>query len=77
MAMSFEDLWNKAAGSPPAFCNGSQFEIWQWNTCRGCIHHSEDCPLIDVALAGRTPVEWTETGLGNYICGAKQTNGST
>lgn len=28
----------------------------------------EGCPLILIALTGRTPAEWTETGTQDYTC---------
>jgi hypothetical protein len=54
-----------------AFSNMTSFEIWAGNVCaagNGCKHDSlwggaaqdpeVDCPLITVAILGRTPQEW-------------------
>jgi hypothetical protein len=61
----------------PAFSNGTGWEIWSWNNCCRCVNDGmglgkdePNCPLICVALVGRTPVEWTDQQppLGDYLC---------
>jgi hypothetical protein len=54
-----------AARDEPAFSNGTEGEAWTENWCERCVHDSpelvdrgEGCPLIMVALMGRTPGEW-------------------
>lgn len=49
-----------------AFSNGTDWEIWQYNNCETCHHDAayqagetnQGCPLIVVALLGKTPREW-------------------
>lgn len=51
-----------------AFSNGTDREIWQYNNCETRAHDRETrepnpplgagCPLVVVALLGRTPREW-------------------
>lgn len=65
-------------GSP--FSNGTEGYAWMENWCGRCIHDAptrrddwaNGCPLILLALTGRTPAEWMETnprGLADrYTC---------
>jgi hypothetical protein len=73
---AYDDAFGKAADRPP-FSNGSMWEIWSHRNCERCASDGmgagEDqpqCPLILVALMGRTPAEWTdrEPPLGDYLC---------
>src|SRR5688500_16230419 len=43
----------------PAFSNGTEYHMWSANWCeRPCVvDKNEDCPLIMIALLGRTPAE--------------------
>ena len=52
-------------GSP--FSNGTEGEGWMANWCyRPCIQDkNDDCPLILVALMGKTPAEWMEQPRGD------------
>jgi len=63
------------------FSNGSQGYGWMANNCDRCIHdkparegrEGEGCPLILVALMGRTPAQWlAETDeawvYGDFTC---------
>lgn len=72
----FDTAWEHAhEGSP--FSNGTDWEIWSYNNCETCAHDADTrtgdaplsagCPLIAVALLGRTPREWIP-GEGKY-CG--------
>lgn len=54
-----------AALPEPAFSNGTQGEIWMAGWCERCandtpelVDRGKGCPLIMVALMGRTPSEW-------------------
>lgn len=61
-------------GSP--FSNSTSGEMWMSRWCHRCANDSpemvdrgEGCPLILVALCGRTPVEWLEQeGIQDYHC---------
>lgn len=63
-------------GSP--FSNGTSGEIWMHNWCqKPCAHDGpfqrgetdEGCPLILLALTGKTPIEWLEQdGSQDYHC---------
>jgi hypothetical protein len=76
---SFEEAQATAREVSP-FSNGTEGECWMENNCHRCINDAptrrdewdKGCPLIMVALLGKTPVEWMETnpyGLGNrYMC---------
>jgi hypothetical protein len=52
----------------PAFSNGSEGYAWMGNWCDQCSKNDEAtelwCPLLSVALLGRTPVEWIEQPWG-------------
>lgn len=60
-----------AAQKRPAFSNGFEWDCWSAAWCNECVHE-DDCPLILVAMLGKTPVEWTEDeplGLETrYVC---------
>lgn len=57
-----------AAKDQPPFSNGTEGYAWTDNWCDTCIHDKgardgsdeSGCPLLLVALMGRTPVEWIE-----------------
>ncbi|GAB4582602.1 hypothetical protein [Nocardia sp. IFM 10818] len=69
-----------AAHDVPPFSNGTEWEIWQYGMCMGggtqarrCVNDdNDDCPLIALAVTGRTPAEWTGPH-GRYQCGEKTT----
>lgn len=74
--LEIPDAYERAKDEP-AFSNSSEWEIWSARTCEECVHDGmgvgEDqpqCPLITVALCGRTPAEWTDQQppLGAYAC---------
>jgi len=59
-----------------AFSNGTSFEIWSAGWCERCKWDAafqsgttdQGCPLLLIAIMGKTPKEWTETGLQDYDC---------
>lgn len=60
-------------GSP--FSNGTEGEQWMARNCHRCandtpdmVDRGEGCPLVLIALLGKTPAEWTRTGLSSYRC---------
>lgn len=64
-ANSLDRLYDEARPERP-FSNGSQGYGWMARNCDHCIHdksaRSDDygpgCPLVMVALMGRTPIQW-------------------
>lgn len=78
---TYDEAYAAAADRRP-FSNGTEGCAWEENWCARCVHDAEfrrtwdgpGCPLMQVALMGRTPVEWidqTENGhrLGDtYHC---------
>lgn len=63
---SFDEAY-AGARERSAFSNGTEGECWMDNWCARCVNDSpemvdrgEGCPLILVALSGRTPTEWIE-----------------
>lgn len=74
------DEIEKAARPGRPFSNGTEWEIWQFNTCMGggndsrrCVRDdNDDCPLIAVSLTDVTPTEW-EGPRGRYRCTEKTT----
>lgn len=65
---SYEEIERDArAGSP--FSNGTEGYGWQANWCDRCLidapfrnglKNAQSCPLLLVALGGKTPVEWLD-----------------
>lgn len=62
------DDWDTARDVPP-FSNSTEGEAWTANWCDRCLVDAPyrnglkgaiGCPLLMVALAGRTPVQWIE-----------------
>lgn len=49
-------------GSP--FSNGTEGYAWMAEWCDECVHNDEEtekwCPILTVALLGKTPAEWVE-----------------
>jgi hypothetical protein len=49
-------------GSP--FSNGTEGYAWMANWCHECVNNDEAtelwCPILTVALLGKTPAEWVE-----------------
>jgi hypothetical protein len=49
-----------AATDGTPFSNSTQWELWADRHCFGCkVDTDESCPLVLVALSGKTPAEWT------------------
>lgn len=61
----YDRLYAEARPESP-FSNGSQGYGWMARNCDHCIHDkparegrdAEGCPLVLVALMGRTPIQW-------------------
>lgn len=61
----YERLYDEARDETP-FSNGSQGYGWMARNCDRCIHDKparegndgQGCPLVLVALMGRTPIQW-------------------
>jgi hypothetical protein len=76
---TFEEADGRARKGSP-FSNGTEGECWMDNNCHRCVHDAptrrdewdKGCPLIMVALLGKTPAEWMEknrSSLGDqYTC---------
>jgi hypothetical protein len=73
---SYDDAFERAAAGP-AFSNNDMWECFAERACYRCSNDGigagrdePQCPLILVALTGRTPAEWTdqEPPLGAYLC---------
>jgi hypothetical protein len=57
---SFEDAEATAADRSP-FSNGFEWDVWSARWCHRCLNDAnEDCPLILVAMLGKTPSQWVE-----------------
>lgn len=69
---SFDDADARAEARAP-FANGFEWECWADGNCDQCVHE-ETCPLIMVALLGKTPAEWVPDKPGHlgkqYRCTA-------
>lgn len=60
---SYDEIMADAKDKPP-FSNGTEGYAWMANWCEDCTKNDEEtelwCPLLSVALLGRTPVQWLE-----------------
>jgi hypothetical protein len=65
---TFQEAFAHAREGSP-FSNGTEGEVWTYQWCGRCLREapyrsglkgSTGCPLILVALSGRTPSEWLE-----------------
>jgi|GEM_PF-2357142 len=62
---TYDEAYAKAAEGSP-FSNSTEGECWMANNCHRCVHDAptrrdewdKGCPLIMVALLGKTPAEW-------------------
>jgi hypothetical protein len=63
---AYDKLYSESTDKP-AFSNGSEWEIWEYNNCMKCVHEPR-CALIDLILIGRTPPQLKETSLHDYTC---------
>lgn len=63
---TYDEIYDDARETGPAFSNGTGWELWQYNVCMGagrpgaaCVHdENQDCPLIVCSLNERIPAEW-------------------
>jgi hypothetical protein len=70
--MRTEDQIMADAADRPPFSNGTEGETWTARWCAGCVHDAafqrdqadSGCPLLTVAILGRTPAEWFEQPFG-------------
>ncbi len=73
MALLSFDEENERSDPHAPFANGYEGESWMSLWCEdGCANY-KDCPLILVALLGRTPQQWEirePGGLNRYTCHA-------
>lgn len=62
---TYGEVWEDAKDERP-FSNGTEGYAWTDNWCGTCVHEAGDneCPLLGVALMGRTPIEWIEQPWG-------------
>lgn len=75
MTRTFQEIDADARDGSP-FSNGTMGDLWMSQWCENCLNDSpemvdrgEGCPLILVALLGKTPVEWFEQdGTQDYHC---------
>lgn len=65
---AYADAFARAVDEP-AFSNGDEGYAWMDAWCARCVNdgygtgsEQPQCPLIDVALNGRTPIEWFPQG---------------
>jgi hypothetical protein len=64
---NYEAAWDRSRDRPP-FANGTEGEGWIESWCNRCLVDAPfrngisptGCPLIAVALTGRTPAEWLD-----------------
>lgn len=64
---TYDEAFARAREMSP-FSNGTEGYAWMENNCERCIHDRphrdgtdpQGCPLILVALMGRTPIEWMQ-----------------
>lgn len=67
--LSYDEEYERAHDVSP-FSNGFEGETWMDLWCVDCAKEP-DCPLLVVALMGRTPRPWTERqpmSLNRYTC---------
>ena len=67
MTIDFDDAMARSKDKP-AFSNSTEWEMWAANWCeRPCkVDANQDCPLIMIALLGRTPAEWLPQPADRY-----------
>lgn len=58
MLIDDDDEFDRSVDKPP-FSNGFEGESWMRIWCEECIHEPR-CPLILIAMCGRTPHPWEE-----------------
>ncbi len=69
--LSFPQEMGRSLPEPP-FANGFEGESWMRLWCEDCANDvGRDCPLVAVALMGRTPLAWDDENPGHlnrYVC---------
>jgi hypothetical protein len=73
MSIDYDDAWNRARDVPP-FSNGTEGFGWQANWCDRCLRDAlfrntgkgSGCPLLCIAVQGRTPAEWLDGPRDEY-----------
>ena len=73
---TYEEAWAAAREGSP-FSNGTEGFAWEENWCARCVHDAEfrrtgdgsGCVLMQVALLGRTPVEWIDQTANGHRLG--------
>lgn len=67
-----EDEEYEQAVDHPAFSNGAEGETWMAVWCATCVRDEDECPLVGVAIFGRTPVQWISRNpqgmRDKYVC---------
>jgi hypothetical protein len=61
---SYDDALDRAADRP-AFSNATEADAWMDRWCYRPCCHELDCPLVLVAMMGKTPAEWQEMNRGD------------
>lgn len=58
MIMDLDEELERAEDSPP-FSNSTDGDAWTGRWCESCaLNVNDDCPLLTVALLGKTPFGW-------------------
>lgn len=62
------DEADAAALDRSAFSNGTEWDAWSGTWCGRCEHDKDTpgCPLVLVAMLGKTPAEWLEQPPGEH-----------
>lgn len=72
MSLPAFDEASERAADRPAFSNGTEGDAWMENWCFRCRNDDGDgCPLVLVAMLGKTPAEWepfVPGSLGSQYC---------
>lgn len=67
MSLNYDASWDSSREGSP-FSNNTEYEVWEVNWCDRCLRDAPyrrdisptGCPLLVIALLGRTPAEWME-----------------
>lgn len=71
MSIDYDDALRRSRDEQP-FSNGTEGYAWMANWCDRCLRDApfrntgkgSGCPLLQIALLGRTPAEWMEQPWG-------------
>ena len=58
----YDDAHDASAPVAP-FSNSTDGDAWEGRWCENCAH-LDDCPLLTLALIGRTPAQWRSVNPG-------------